>query len=133
MRRNDGRVVSNFCVQALQGEPLTVYGDGTQTRSFCYVDDLVDGIYRLFNSDHVDPVNIGNPAEFTVMQLAELVRELTGSTVPVERRPLPEDDPKVRQPDISLAREILGWEPKIDLRHGLEKALEYFSRLPNRG
>jgi dTDP-glucose 4,6-dehydratase len=127
MRRSDGRVVSNFCVQALQGEPLTVYGDGSQTRSFCYVDDLVDGIYRLFNSDHVDPVNIGNPTEFTVLQLAELILEMTGSEVPVERRSLPEDDPKVRQPDISLAREVLGWEPKIDLRQGLKRTLEYFS------
>jgi dTDP-glucose 4,6-dehydratase len=91
------------------------------------VDDLVDGIYRLFNSDHVDPVNIGNPTEFTVLQLAELILEMTGSEVPVERRSLPEDDPKVRQPDISLAREVLGWEPKIDLRQGLKRTLEYFS------
>lgn len=133
MRRNDGRVVSNFCVQGLLGEPLTVYGDGTQTRSFCYVNDLVEGIYRLFKSDHVDPVNIGNPVEFTVKELAELVLELTGSDAKLEQRPLPTDDPKVRQPDISLAREVLGWEPKIDLRQGLERTLEYFSGLLNRG
>lgn len=132
MRRNDGRVVSNFCVQGLLGEPLTVYGDGTQTRSFCYVDDLVEGIYRLFNSDHVEPVNIGNPVEFTVKQLAELVFELTGSDAQLEQRPLPTDDPKVRQPDISLAREVLGWEPKIDLRQGLERTIKYFSDILNR-
>jgi len=132
MRRSDGRVVSNFCVQGLLGEPLTVYGDGTQTRSFCYVDDLVDGIYRLFKSDYVDPVNIGNPVEFTVKELAELVLELTGSDAKLEQRPLPTDDPKVRQPDISLARELLGWEPKIDLRQGLERTIKYFSGLLNR-
>jgi dTDP-glucose 4,6-dehydratase len=133
MRRSDGRVVSNFCVQALRGEPLTIYGDGSQTRSFCYVDDLIEGIYRLFNSDHVEPVNIGNPAEYTVKQLAELILDLTGSGVALEQRPLPEDDPKVRQPDISLARELLGWEPRIELREGLERTLAYFSGLLSRG
>jgi len=131
MRQSDGRVVSNFCVQALRGESLTIYGDGSQTRSFCYVDDLVEGIYRLFNSDHVEPVNIGNPTEYTVRQLAELVLELTGSGAELERQPLPEDDPKVRQPDISLARELLGWEPKIELREGLQRTLAYFSGLLN--
>ena len=133
MRQRDGRVVSNFCVQALRGEPLTIYGDGLQTRSFCYVDDLVDGIYRLFNSDDSDPVNIGNPAEYTVRQLAELVLELTGSGATLEERPLPEDDPKVRQPDISRARDLLGWEPKVGLREGLERTLAYFSDLLSRG
>jgi dTDP-glucose 4,6-dehydratase len=128
MRHNDGRVVSNFCVQALRGEPLTVYGDGSQTRSFCFVDDLIDGIYRLFNSDFVEPVNLGNPSEFTVKQLADLLLELTGSTAGVEQRALPEDDPKVRQPDISLARELLGWQPKIAVREGLARTLDYFTK-----
>jgi dTDP-glucose 4,6-dehydratase len=133
MRKNDGRVVSNFCVQALRGEPLTIYGDGSQTRSFCFVDDLVEGIYRLFMADHVEPVNIGNPTEFTVRQLAELVVELTGSSGGIEYKALPEDDPKVRQPDISLARELLGWEPKISVREGLERTLGYFRNLPDMG
>ncbi len=133
MRQSDGRVVSNFCVQALRGEPLTIYGDGLQTRSFCYVDDLIEGIYRLFNSDHSDPVNIGNPTEYTVRQLAEVVLELTGSGAALEERPLPEDDPKVRQPDISRARDLLGWEPKVGLREGLERTLAYFSGLLSRG
>jgi len=127
MRKHDGRVVSNFCVQALRGEPLTIYGDGSQTRSFCYVDDLIEGIYRLFMSDFVEPVNIGNPGEFTVRQLAELVTELTGSQAGIHHRELPEDDPKVRQPDISLARELLDWEPKIGVEEGLKRTLEYFS------
>jgi dTDP-glucose 4,6-dehydratase len=127
MRKHDGRVVSNFIVQALQGESLTVYGDGSQTRSFCYVDDLIEGLYRLINSDYSDPVNIGNPTEFTVSQLAELVVELTGSSGGVIYEPLPEDDPKVRQPDITLARELLGWEPKIEVREGLKRTIQYFS------
>jgi len=132
MRQRDGRVVSNFCVQALLGRPLTIYGDGLQTRSFCYVHDLVDGIYRLFSSDYVEPVNIGNPTELTVSELADLVVELTGDSAGIEYRPLPEDDPKVRQPDISLARELLGWEPKIPVREGLKKTLEYFANLLDR-
>jgi dTDP-glucose 4,6-dehydratase len=126
MRARDGRVVSNFVVQALNGEPLTVYGDGRQTRSFCYVSDLVDGIYRLFMSDHTEPTNIGNPNEFTVRQLAELVLRLTGSSAVIESRPLPIDDPKVRQPDITKARSLLGWEPKVELEEGLRQTIAYF-------
>ena len=129
MRPNDGRVVSNFSVQALLGEPLTVYGDGNQSRSFCYVSDLVDGIYRLFFSDEVDPVNIGNPDEFTILQLADLVLAATGSVSEVIRLPLPTDDPRVRQPDITRAREILGWEPGIPLEAGLRDTIEYFRAL----
>ena len=129
MRPGDGRVVSNFIVQALQGQPITVYGDGAQTRSFCYVDDEVEGIYRLFMSDERMPVNIGNPNEFTVRQLADLVVELTGSTSTIISHPLPTDDPKVRQPDITRARAILGWEPKIQLRDGLVRTIEYFRGL----
>jgi dTDP-glucose 4,6-dehydratase len=127
MRQHDGRVVSNFCVQALCNKPLTIYGDGSQTRSFCYVSDLIEGIYRLFNSDCSDPVNIGNPVEFTVKQLAEMVVEMTGSPAGIEEKPLPEDDPKVRQPDITQARELLSWEPKVELREGLRRTLEYFA------
>ncbi len=126
MRPNDGRVVSNFIVQALRGEPLTVYGEGTQTRSFCYVDDEIEGIYRLFLNGSSQPVNIGNPNEFTVMDLARIVIELTGSTSVVEHRELPEDDPKVRKPDISRARQTLGWEPRVDLREGVRRTVEYF-------
>ncbi len=129
MRKHDGRVVSNFIVQALSGQPLTIYGDGSQTRSFCYVDDLIEGIYRLFNSDCSEPVNIGNPTEYTIKQLAELVVQLTGSAAGVNYELLPEDDPKVRQPDISTARELLGWEPAVDVRDGLQKTIEYFSRV----
>jgi len=132
MRAHDGRVVSNFCVQALRGKPLTLYGDGSQSRSFCYVDDLVEGIYRLFNTDYSDPVNIGNPREFTVKQLADLVNELTGSSGGTKHKELPEDDPKVRQPDISLARELLGWEPTVAVEEGLKRTLEYFSDLLER-
>lgn len=126
MRPNDGRVVSNFIVQALKGEPLTMYGDGNQTRSFCYVEDEVDGIYRLFMHGDAQPTNIGNPNEFTVRQLAEIVLEITGSRSQIVSRPLPEDDPKVRQPDISRARRMLGWEPKIDLREGVRRTVEHF-------
>lgn len=129
MRPGDGRVVSNFLVQALRGEPLTLYGEGDQTRSFCHVSDQVDGIYRLFHSDRVEPVNIGNPHEFTIRELAEEVLALTGSTAGTVRLPLPEDDPKVRQPDITLARELLGWEPRVDLREGLRRTLPYFRRM----
>ncbi len=128
MRARDGRVVSNFVVQALKGEPLTVYGEGQQTRSFCYVSDEVDGIYRLFMSQEHDPTNIGNPNEFTVMQLAELVLKLTGSKSPIERRPLPTDDPKVRKPDITKARSLLGWEPKVSLEEGLKQTIAYFAK-----
>ena len=126
MRAHDGRVVSNFVVQALKGEPLTVYGAGSQTRSFCYVSDLVDGIYRLFFSDRAEPTNIGNPIEFTVAQLADLVREMLGSGVAIKYEPLPVDDPKVRKPDISVARTVLGWEPAVPLREGLTRTIEYF-------
>jgi dTDP-glucose 4,6-dehydratase len=130
MRARDGRVVSNFVVQALKGEPITIYGDGSQTRSFCYVSDLVDGIYRLFASDRVEPTNIGNPYEFTVRQLADAVLRLTGSRSAIEYRPLPTDDPKVRQPDITTARAVLGWEPLIQLDEGLTRTINFFrSRL----
>jgi dTDP-glucose 4,6-dehydratase len=126
MRPRDGRVVSNFIVQALSGEPLTIYGDGTQTRSFCYVSDEIEGIYRLFmNGDH-EPTNIGNPNEFTVQQLAELVVELTGTKSKIELHPLPTDDPKVRKPDITRARAMLGWEPSVTLREGVQRTIEYF-------
>jgi len=126
MRPRDGRVVSNFIVQALNGEPLTVYGDGGQTRSFCYVDDLIEGIVGLFERGTPEPTNVGNPVEFTVMQLAEHVLRLTGSRSRIVREPLPEDDPKVRQPDISRARALLGWEPKVPLAEGLERTIAYF-------
>jgi dTDP-glucose 4,6-dehydratase len=130
MRPNDGRVVSNFIMQALRGEPLTLYGDGSQTRSFCFVSDEVEGIYRLFQSGVTDPVNIGNPDEFTVRQLAELVLEMTGSSSVITSLPLPADDPKVRQPDITRARERLGWAPTIPLREGLRATIDYFRGLP---
>ena len=130
MRPGDGRVVSNFIVQALRGEPLSMYGDGSQTRSFCYVSDEVEGIYRLFLSQERMPVNIGNPNEFTVRELAELVIELTGSPSTVESLPLPTDDPKVRQPDITRASAILGWAPTVQLREGLLRTIEYFRTLP---
>ena len=126
MRPGDGRVVSNFIVQALRGDPLTIYGDGSQTRSFCYVKDEVEGIFRLFNSNRAEPVNIGNPNEFTIAELAQVVLEETGSSSVIERLPLPTDDPKVRQPDITIARELLGWEPNMDLRSGIRETLPYF-------
>ena len=126
MRLRDGRIVPNFMRQALTGEPLTVYGDGSQTRSFCYVTDLVDGIYRLMLSDEHLPTNIGNPTEFTVLDFAHKVIELSGSKSEIVFEPLPQDDPKQRKPDISKAREVLGWEPKISLEDGLAKTLEYF-------
>jgi len=126
MRPEDGRVVSNFLVQALLGKPLTMYGDGSQTRSFCYVADEVEGIYRLFNSDRTLPTNIGNPVEFTMLELAQEVLAVTGSASKIEFLPLPGDDPKVRQPDITVARTVLGWEPKVALREGLERSLPYF-------
>ena len=129
MRPHDGRVVSNFIVQALKNEPLTVYGDGRQTRSFCYVDDLVEGIIRLFERGGHDPTNIGNPTEFTVRQLAAEVLRLTGARGPIVERPLPVDDPKVRQPDITRARSMLGWEPVVALEEGLRRTIDYFRSL----
>ena len=126
MRPYDGRVVSNFIVQALLGQPITMYGDGSQTRSFCFVDDEIEGIYQLFMRGDSSPTNIGNPNEFTVRQLAELVLELTGSKSTLAFNPLPEDDPKVRQPDITRARALLGWEPKVDLREGVQRTIDYF-------
>lgn len=126
MRPNDGRVVSNFIVQALRGAPITVYGDGSQTRSFCFVEDEVRCLVALLDSDEHDPVNIGNPNEFTVLELAELVLELTGSRSMIERHPLPTDDPTQRQPDITRARELLGWEPTVQLRDGVTRTIEYF-------
>ena len=126
MRPGDGRVVSNFIVQALRGDPITIYGDGSQTRSFCFVKDEVEGIYRLFNSDRVEPVNIGNPHEFTIRELADVILEETGSDSQIESLPLPEDDPKVRKPDITVARDVLGWEPQVGLREGIRLTLPYF-------
>jgi dTDP-glucose 4,6-dehydratase len=128
MRPNDGRVVSNFLVQALEGKPITIYGEGNQTRSFCYVEDEVRGILALLDGDEVGPVNIGNPNEFTIKELAELVLEVTGSTSELIYEPLPVDDPTQRRPDITLARTKLGWEPNIQLREGLERTAAWFSR-----
>ncbi|MGZ5074830.1 MAG: UDP-glucuronic acid decarboxylase family protein, partial [Usitatibacter sp.] len=129
MHPNDGRVVSNFIVQALKGDSITIYGDGSQTRSFCYVDDLVDALMRVMDTpdDFTGPVNLGNPHEFTILQLAEKVIELTGSKSKIVKKPLPSDDPKQRQPDISLAKSALRWEPKTQLEQGLRKTIEYFS------
>jgi len=144
MRPNDGRVISNFVVQALRGEPLTLYGDGRQTRSFCYVSDLIEGILRLLmkpddsasrstgeqpdDDDNIHaPTNIGNPGEFTVIELANMVIRLTGSSSPIEHLPLPIDDPRVRQPDISRATKLLGWEPKVELEEGLRKTIDFFA------
>ena len=126
MLENDGRVVSNFVVQALRGEPITIYGDGSQTRSFCFVDDLVEGLVRLMNSDFHEPVNLGNPGEFTIADLAEKVVTMTGSKSRIEKRPLPADDPRRRQPDISRAKKILGWQPTVPLDQGLERTIAYF-------
>ena len=126
MRIRDGRVVPAFFSQAILGEPLTVFGTGTQTRSFCYVDDLVDGIWRLFESDYPNPVNLGNPREFTVLEIARKILEIAGGSSPIEFRALPVDDPKVRQPDIRLARELLGWAPKVDVDEGLRRTHVYF-------
>jgi dTDP-glucose 4,6-dehydratase len=129
MRPRDGRVVSNFIVQALNGEPITIYGDGSQTRSFCFVDDEVEGLYQLFMKGDAMPCNIGNPVEYTVKQLAEIVVELTGASVPIVYEPLPQDDPKVRNPDISRARAMLGWEPQVDVRTGVQRTIDYFRTL----
>ena len=123
---SDGRVISNFIMQALRGEPLTVYGDGSQTRSFCYVDDLIEGILRLSRSDEHYPVNIGNPVEFTILECAQAVLDVTGSASELRMEPLPQDDPTRRRPDITKARELLGWEPKISLKEGLAKSLPFF-------
>jgi UDP-glucuronate decarboxylase len=131
MHINDGRVVSNFISQALQGNPITVFGDGSQTRSFCYVDDLIDGFIRLFDSpdDFTGPVNLGNPGEFTILELAEKIITMTGSKSEIVFKPLPADDPRQRQPDITLAKQVLGWEPKVALEKGLEKTIKYFDEL----
>ena len=129
MRPYDGRVVSNFIVQAMLGRPLTVYGDGSQSRSFCYVSDEVEGIFRLFASDETHPVNIGNASEYTIAELAETVLDLVGSDAGIRHLPLPEDDPKVRQPDISRASKILGWTAEVTLRDGLARTIDYFRRL----
>jgi nucleoside-diphosphate-sugar epimerase len=126
MRPLDGRVVSNFIVQALQDEPITIYGDGSQTRSFGYVSDTVRGVLALLDSDESEPVNIGNPGEFTIRELADVVIELTGSASTIVHEPLPQDDPTQRQPDITRARELLGWEPEVPLRDGLKPTIEYF-------
>jgi dTDP-glucose 4,6-dehydratase len=133
MRPNDGRVVPTLIMQALKGEPLSVFGDGSQTRSFCYVSDLIEGIYRLSQSDTPNPVNIGNPHEMSVLQFAERIRVLCNSNAEVVFKPLPVDDPKIRQPDISRAREVLGWEPKMDLEQGLSLTIDYFKTLLERG
>jgi UDP-glucuronate decarboxylase len=131
MHPNDGRVVSNFVVQALKGEDITIYGDGSQTRAFCYVDDLVEAMLRMMATapEITGPVNIGNPGEFSIRELADLVIELTGTKSKLVSKPLPQDDPKQRRPDISLAKKVLGWEPKIELREGLEKTIAYFDAL----
>ncbi|MEY2419707.1 MAG: dTDP-glucose 4,6-dehydratase [Actinomycetota bacterium] len=129
MRPDDGRVVTNLVVQALTGQPLTIYGDGKQTRSFCFIDDEVRGLLALLDSDYVGPVNIGNPSEYTVNEFAEITKEVTGSDSKIVHVPLPVDDPMQRRPDITLAREILGWEPTIELRDGLERTADYFRRI----
>ncbi|HXI10619.1 MAG TPA: GDP-mannose 4,6-dehydratase, partial [Thermodesulfobacteriota bacterium] len=130
MLENDGRVVSNFIVQALKGSDITVYGDGSQTRSFCYIDDMVEGLIRMMNNDTVPgPVNLGNPGEFTVKELAEKVIKLTGSGSTLAYKPLPQDDPEQRQPDITVAKNVLGWEPSVKLEEGLIRTIEYFSKM----
>jgi len=131
MRPNDGRVVSNFIVQALENKPITVYGDGSQTRSFCYVDELIEAMIRLMNTtdEITGPINMGNPKEFSIRELAETVIGLTGSRSKIVSRPLPSDDPVQRQPDIGVAREVLGWEPVVPLEDGLVRTIEYFDRM----
>ena len=131
MHPADGRVVSNFIVQAIKGDPITIYGDGSQTRSFCYVDDLIEGMIRLMETgpEVTGPINIGNPNEFTIRELATKVIQMTGARSDLVEQPLPADDPKQRQPDISLAKQVLGWEPTIALDQGLERTVEYFRRM----
>ena len=129
MRLNDGRAIPNFMYQALEGKPLTVFGDGMQTRSFCYVDDLIEGIVRLLFSSCNEPVNIGNPNEITLLGIAQAIVELTGSKSPIEFRELPQDDPKVRRPDVGKAKNLLGWEPKVELKAGLVKTFDYFKQI----
>ena len=132
MAADDGRVVSNFIIQALRGEPLTIYGDGSQTRSFCFVDDLVSGLVAAMESDDPGPVNLGNPGEFMMLELAEVVIRLTGSRSKLERRPLPDDDPKRRCPDITRAKERLGWQPSVGLEDGLKDTIRYFQEIEKR-
>ncbi|GIX46168.1 MAG: epimerase [Candidatus Tectimicrobiota bacterium] len=129
MRVNDGRVVPTFITQALRGEPLTVFGDGRQTRSFCYVADMVEGLYRLMHANVTEPVNLGNPEEMTILEFAHLVRSLTGSRSEIIFKPLPVDDPRIRQPDISRARRLLGWEPRTPLPEGLQRTIDYFRQV----
>ena len=131
MHPNDGRVVSNFIIQALKGEDITVYGDGTQTRSFCYVDDMIDGLVRLMNSpdEFTGPVNLGNPDEFSILALAEMIIKITGSKSKIKFSPLPYDDPKQRKPDITIAKKYLNWQPRIDLESGLRNAVQYFKKI----
>jgi UDP-glucuronate decarboxylase len=126
MNRNDGRVVSNFIVQALQNKDITVYGDGSQTRSFCFASDLIEAILRTMEQPEIGPINIGNPCEFTILELAEKIIKLTGSKSKIVREPLPSDDPKQRKPDISKAKKFLNWEPKVNLEEGLMRTIEYF-------
>ncbi|MDD4348017.1 MAG: SDR family oxidoreductase [Opitutales bacterium] len=129
MMADDGRVVSNFIVQALHGDPITIYGDGSQTRSFCYVDDLIEGFVRFMDQkEAIGPMNLGNPREFTMLELAELILKMTGSKSSIQFRPLPQDDPKQRKPDISVAREVIRWEPAVELEEGLEKTIAYFAK-----
>jgi len=131
MHPNDGRVVSNFIVQALKNKPITIYGDGSQTRSFCYVDDLIEGFIRVMSTpaDFTGPVNLGNPVEFSMLELAKKIKKITNSLSEIVFKPLPQDDPKQRQPDIKLAKRVLGWEPKIDLEQGLKETISYFSKV----
>jgi dTDP-glucose 4,6-dehydratase len=131
MRPRDGRVVPALIGQALTGEPMTVFGDGSQTRSFCYVSDLIEGIYRLLQSDLGEPCNIGNPAELSVLEFARTIRDLTGTKSEIVFRPLPVDDPKVRQPDITKAKTLLGWEPRVRLEEGLRRTIDYFRTIPS--
>ena len=126
MRLRDGRVVPAFIGQALNGQPLTVFGDGSQTRSFCYVSDLIEGIFKLATSDFHEPINLGNPREMTIQQFANEIIRITGTKSAIEYKPLPVDDPRVRQPDIARAKEVLGWEPRVDFEEGIQTTIEYF-------